>query len=267
MDNDIHHIILRIDSKKTVFSKTSKVNPIKISIGNPGGNSNIVRITIKSASIPNVFYNVTQYNNYFFIYTTLQGRQYITIPEGQYNMSQFISYINSTTAFTNANAVLTFDIIKNKLITTCNQNLIYEWVDNVLLKSPTAFKLLGLILNIDFVVPSVPTIHPHIADLSGIKNIYIDTSFAKMNSLNEDGNNNTAAIIPINVPFGGVIQYQNNEQTLDSINRSLIFSQNMTDPEFYLRDVDGNLIDMNGVDYQLHWKLYMTHNEHINIYD
>lgn len=262
-NTDIHHIIVKIDSKKSVFTKTSKVNPIKISIGNAGSNCNIQRITIKSASIPNVFYNVNEYNNYFFIYTGLQGRQYITIPEGQYSINQLIEFINNTNAFISADAALSFNSITNKLITTCSQNLVYEWIDNVLNLKPTAFKIIGLIEDIDFIINSTATTHPHIADLSGIKNIYIETSFSKMNGLSDEGFTDIGAIIPIDVPFGGIIHYSNNEQSLDSITRSIVYSQNFTDPIFFLRDVDGRLLNMNGVNYQIHWKIYMSHSEHI----
>ena len=262
----IHHMIVKIDSKKSILNITSKNNPIKIPINNAGNDCNIQRMVIKSASIPNVFYNVNSNNNYFFINTLGQGRQYITIPEGQYSISELIAYINATTAFTTAGAVLTFDSLKNKLISTCAQILTYEWNDNILLLNPTANVLLGLIDGQDFVVPAgVATIHPHMSDLSGIRNIYIETSFSKMNSLSDQGHSDIGAIIPIDQPFGGIIQYLNNESSLDSVTRSTIYSQNMTDPQFTLRDVDGNVLNMNGLHYEIHWKMYMTHREHIEM--
>lgn len=262
----IHHIVVKIDSKKSVLTRTSKVNPIKINIGNPGNNCNVQRITVKSASIPNVFYNITQYNNYFFIYDAINGRQYITIPEGQYNMTQLINYLNATPEFILAGLVLSFNTIQNKIISTSVPNLVYEWYDAVTQTNPTAWVLLGLIKGIDQnTVAGIPLTHPQMGDLSGIKNIYIETSFAKMNGMSDEGHQDLAAIIPITEPFGSVIHYQNNEQSLDSVTRSIVYSQNMTDPEFYMRDVDGNLIDFHGLDYELHWKIYMTHDEHIEI--
>jgi hypothetical protein len=262
----IHHIVVKIDSKKSVLVRTSNVNPIKINIGNPGNNCNIQRITVKSASIPHSFYNVTQYNNYFFIFDSINGRQYITIPEGQYDMTQLITYLNNTPEFTLANLTLSFNTIQNKLTSSTNSNLIYEWFDAVTQTNPSAWILLGLIKGLDQNVNAgVPLQHPVMSDLSGIKNIYIESSFSKMNGMSDEGHQDIAAIIPVSVPFGTIIQYQNNEQSLDSVTRSIVYSQNMTDPEFYLRDVDGNLLNMSGLDYELHWKVYMTHDEHIEI--
>ena len=267
MQSGIHHMVVKIDSKKSILSNiSSSNNPIKIPINNAGNSCTIQRMVIKSASIPNVFYNINIHNNYFFIFTVSAGREYITIPVGQYNITELITYINSSTAFINAGAVLSFDTITNKLITTCTQNLVYEWFENLNATTRTASVILGLINGQDFnVIANIPKVHPHMADLSGIKNIYIETSFSKMNSLSDKGHSDVGAIIPVTVPFGGIIQYQNNEQSLDSVTRSIVYSQNMSDPQFFLRDVDGNLLDMNGLHYELHWKMYMTHNDHIEI--
>ena len=81
----VTHINFVINSANNEFKKT---NPVKLAMNNIGNNSRIVRIIIKSASIPNVFYNVrNNVNNKLYIAYVFDGIPYdylITIPEGQY---------------------------------------------------------------------------------------------------------------------------------------------------------------------------------------
>lgn len=261
MNSGIHHKILKINSKNAISDK-SNLGKTRYSINNIGNDCTVQRIVLKNASINHVFYNVTSFNNYFFVYDAIGGRQYVTIPEGNYNIVTLLAFLNADIAFTSSGTVLTYNTLLDKIITTSPVNFVYEWVDNVNLLSPTAFYLLGLVVGQDTnVTAGIPYTHDHIFDLSGIKNIYIEASFSKSNSFDTTGNDrDICGIVPVDVNYGGVIHYTNQEQNLDAIEKSLIASQNMASPEITLRDVDGNILNMNGNNFELTFKVYMTHN-------
>lgn len=257
----IHHKVLKINSRDSTLSLSNTADS-RYAINNVGNKCTIQRIVLKNASIRNVFYTIDVHNNYFFIYLALTGRQYVTIPIGNYNITTLLSYLNADIAFTSTGTVLTFDTRLNKIITTSTGNVVYEWVDPVLNISPTAFEILGLIKGQDQnVVANVPLEHPYVDNLGGPMNIYVEASFSKMNAFDSTGNDrNVCGIIPVDVAFGQTIHYTNNEQNLDAIERSILYSQNLTDPEISLRDVNGRLLDMKGSNFELAFKLYMAHN-------
>jgi hypothetical protein len=259
----VYHKVLKIYSRDSISSLSNTADG-RYAINNAGSMCTIQRIILKNASIMNVFYNIDTHNNYFFIYYSGTGRLYVTIPIGNYTTSSLLAYLNAHVAFTSTSTVLTFDTLTNKIITTSANNIVYEWYDGSggLPINPTAFQLLGLLEGIDQnTTAGIPLIHPHLPDLSSLSNIYIEASFSKMNTIDSSGNNrNICGIVPIDVPFGEKIHYTNNESTLDSIERSVTYSQNLTDPEISLRDVTGRLLDMKGIHFELSFKVYMAYN-------
>jgi hypothetical protein len=260
--SDIHHKVLKINSRDTTLSLSNTADS-KFAINNVG-NRTIQRIVLKNASIPHVFYTIDIHNNYFFVYYSGAGRQYVTIPIGNYNITSLLAYLNSHVAFTSTSTVLTFDALVNKIITTSTNNIVYEWNDPVVGINPTAFSILGLVSSIDQnVTANIPLEHPYLPDLSTIKNIYVEASFSKMNSFDSRGNNrNICGIVPIgdNISFGSIIHYENNESSLDTIERGSTYSQNLTDVEITLKDVNDRLLNLKGLQFELVFKVYMMHN-------
>lgn len=256
----VTHINFVINSANNEFKKT---NPVKLAMNNIGNNSRIVRIIIKSASIPNVFYNVRDnVNNKLFVGDGVQNVYLITIPEGQYTLTQLLDYLNAQPAFSNTGANLTFNPLLNKIITNNPTIFNFEYFGTYGVGSPInrmisrCYKLLGLEAGTSYSFPTGANTHPHICDLSGIKNVYVNCSFTKLNSMDSRGYRDLGGIIPMDVPFGSIKTYINQEQTLDVIQRDPTYSQNLTDPVITLADVDGNTLDTNGVDWEMCFKIY-----------
>ena len=255
----VTHINFVINSANNEFKKT---NPVKLAMNNIGNNSRIVRIIIKSASIPNVFYNVrNNINNKLYIFHS--GNDYlITIPEGQYTLTQLLDYLNAQPAFLNTGVNLTFNPLLNKIITNNPTIFNFEYlatyppdpsIDKIISR---CYKLLGLEAGVDYTIPNSTFTHPHICDLSGVKNVYVNCSFTKLNSMDSRGYRDLGGIIPMDVPFGSIKTYINQEQTLDIIQRDPTYSQNLTNPVITLNDVDGNQLNTNGVDWEMCFKIY-----------
>ena len=89
----IHHRLLRLSSKDSVLNGQNKAIA-KYGIGNVGSNCTVQRITIKSFTIPNVFYNINKYNNILNYKLGLTELSYI-IPVDNYNIVQLVNVLNS----------------------------------------------------------------------------------------------------------------------------------------------------------------------------
>ena len=171
--------------------------------------------------------------------------------------------MNAQPAFTLVNVTLSFNPLLNKIITnnpggtaTFEYLPIYTpdtTIDRIISR---CYKLLGLEAGISYSIPPGAFTHPHICDLSGIKNVYVNCSFTKLNSMDSRGYRDLGGIIPMDVPFGSIKTYINQEQTLDIIQRDPTYSQNLTNPVITLNDVDGNQLNTNGVDWEMCFKIY-----------
>jgi len=250
--NGVHHRLLRLCSKDSVLKGNNK-GDAKYSIGNVGSNCTVQRITIKSFTMPNVFYNINENNNILNYKIGLTEFTYI-IPIGNYNINDLV--VNLDSHFNPLNIDINLSVA-GKLRTANNDGLdSFTW-----LKSSTAYNLIGLPVNEDILINVLTTYdHINLVDLSGIKNIYIFANWASMNLFDSTGSDKSiAAIVPVTVPFGSTIYYDNNEQSLDAIEKSKIYSQNLVDPEITLRDLNDNILNTNGIDYELIFKVYMSH--------
>jgi hypothetical protein len=251
MQSGIHHRILRLCSKDSVLKGNNK-GVAKYAIGNVGSNCTVQRITIKSFTMPNVFYNINENNNRLDYKIGLNEVSYV-IPVGNYNLNDLVINLNS-----HFNPDIVINQSTEGKLRTANNSLIdsFTW-----LKSSTAKNLIGLPEDEDIVIPIFTTYqHVNLVDLSGIKNIYIFANWASMNVFDSTGGDKSiSAIVPVTVPFGSTIYYDNNEQSLDAIEKSKVYSQNLVDPEITLRDLNDNILDTNGINYELHYKVYMSH--------
>jgi hypothetical protein len=261
----VHHVKFLISSKNNIFSGT---NPVKLPLNNIGNDCRIVRIVIKSASIPNVFYNVRDnINNKLFVGDGVENVYLITIPEGQYTLTQLLDYLNAQPAFLNTGANLTFNAQLNKIITNNPTIFNFEYFGIFGPNSPNnkiisgCYELLGLTSGVNYSFPTGANLHPNICDLSGIKNVYVNCSFSKLNAIETKGYRDLGGIVPMDVPFGAVKTYLNQEQALDIIQRDPTYSQNLTDPEITLTDIDGNLLNTNGVNWEMCFKIYHAEGE------
>jgi len=246
----MYHYILKINSRESDF-KNVTTNPIQVSFNNTGNSSLIEKIIVKGASVPHVFYNINSKNN-ILNFTSNTIPYTITFPVGHYNVNSLISYFNSTTQAVAAGVVLSFDSFINKILVTTTNNVVFLHLTS------TIFPVLGLRADQDFAL-STTTHLTYMSDLSGIRNIYAETSFSNMNCLDAIGFKSYGAFIPVDKPFGSIIHYINQEQDMDSIVRSKVYSQNLNKIQIALRDVDGNILDLQNMNWEITFKIYLSH--------
>lgn len=248
----MYHYILKINSRESDFK--TYTNPIQISYNNLGNSSLIEKIVVRNASIPHVFYNINERNNKL-TYTTLNGTSTITFPVGHYNINTLINYFNNTPEAIADNVSFSFDSFLNKiLVSPVNTYITFNHINS------SCFSILGLQLNQDYTILSnTPTHLQYMSDLSGIRNIYAETDFCNMNCVDSAGHKNYGAFIPVDAPFGSIIHYMNQEQELEGISRNKLYSQNMSKINISLKDVDGHLLDLQNMNWEITFKIYLSH--------
>ena len=254
----MYHYILKINSRESNYKVTT--NPIQVSFTNTGNSSVIERISVKGASIPNVFYNIRASNNKLTIGSI--DVQTVIFPIGQYTINSLINYFNSTLQSSLLGVTMSFDSFINKILITS------LFADATFIGAQSnSFHVLGLREGEDYVVlQNVPTHLLYMSDLSGIRNIYVETSFSNMNCLDTVGFKSYGAFIPVDKPFGSIIHYINQEQDLDTVTRSKTYSQNLNRIEIGLRDVEGNLLDLQNMNWEITFKIYLSHDSGLTDY-
>ena len=79
-------------------------------------------------------------------------------------------------------------------------------------------------------------------------------TFVDMHELLEKaGNKNIIGVIPVTVPFANVIHYLNQEDDI-AVRRSYIYGQSLNDIQIELVDVLGNLLDLDGQNFEIIFK-------------
>ena len=258
------HLNLIISSKDNSINGIS--NPITIPLNNIGNNSKIVRIIVKSASIVNNFYNIRDGINNKLYVTGFNGvtpySAIVTIPEGQYTVTTLLDYLNSTTPFITLAVTLSFDVLTNRIKTNVLNPTTFTYLFNASGLLPNnkaiegAYILLGLVRGFNYTFNIGANLHPNMCDLSGVKNIYVESNFTKMNSMDKGGFRDIGVIIPLDVPYLSVKSYINQEQQLEIITRDTSYSQNLTSPSIALLDVDGNLLNTQGINWEMAFKIF-----------
>jgi len=233
------HYILKIDSRDSInYGVTT--NPLQISLNNHSS-SKIERIILKNASIPNVFYNINMYNNKLMVGSTL-----ITFPIGHYNINDLITYFNTNVV----GCVLSFNTFLNKYVFTSSSNLLF------VANQSTILYVLGLNDNVDYTLSIGVQTASFMPDLSGVRNIHVETSFSQMNVLDSKGfYKSYIANIAVDVSYLNIIHYINQQLELDEVIRSKTYSQNLNTLTITLRDNKGNLLDLQNQHYELNFKV------------
>jgi len=246
------HYILKIDSRDTTFKGTT--NPIQISLNN-SSSSQIERIIVKNMSIPHVFYNVNDTNNILTI-SKLSNMYIITWPIGQYTITTYTSYFNNSLQAIAAGVIMTFDSLVNKIKFTSTSDVI------LLYNASSAFPVIGLDKTIDFnILNGIPIYASFMCDLSGLRNLYVETSFSQMHTLNSKNEYKSyIANIPLIVPFGSIIHYINQEQELDQVTRSKMYSQNLNNIIVTLKDALGNILNLQNMHWEINFKISTSNN-------
>lgn len=255
----MYSYILKVNSRESNY-KSYTTNPIQVSYNNMSNSSLINRITIKGASIPNVFYNIRAGNNNL-TFSRNNVLQSLNFPEGNYTVASFITFFNASNAAIVSQLTLSFNTRLNKIEAT---SLIHPTtfigipINNYV---STCFNIIGLRTGENFVADSTFGAVPFLfmSDFSGIRNIYAETTFNSMSYLDSTGHKSYAGIIPCDQPFGSIIHYTNDSNDMNNLYRNNLYSQNMSKIEIALLDVEGNLLNLQNMNWEISFQVTLSH--------
>lgn len=210
----------------------------------------IKRVILKSVYMPNTMYNINQYNN-TLIYDVGGGDVTMTIPEGQYNITELMDNIVAQ-FIAGPFTVVTYvnDTSTNKVSITFDANVILR-------ASSTIARVIGLDPDTDTANLSVHNL-PNIYNLSGLQKVYIGShTIAKGTTMSSSDKSHIKIFteIPITVPYGGVEhRVLDILESTDEVTHSVPF--NISSIDITLYDQDLNIVDLNGLDYQIVLKVF-----------
>ena len=241
------HFVLKVDS----FDSQNKTrNPIELTYPNTNIN-NIVKVIVKNASIPNIFYNITSANNKITFYGNEGAPSVFIWSVGHYTITTLLQAFNTWYGST----VLSLNEFTNKVMFSLPIDATFDH------NNSTIFYNLGLDEDIDFYVQAISVVGstsaPFICDLSGVKNIYIESkALSAMNTIETTGYYAYIGNIGVtDYPYGSVINYINQEMDLESVNRSTGYNLNLSKIDITLRDSHHNVLDMSNIDWHINFKI------------
>ena len=235
-----HHLNDTERSSQTIFlhsndavvsiSDAEKIFYLQEAITAPAGYRIIIGLT--NLTMPNSMYNIVDGKNTI----TINDVTY-TITAGNYSAEDLVKAINDQIT---AIGSVAFDDIDN--------NFTFTFTDPAVINSTTMERPLGLKGQLPTSEAGVTSYTAlNICDLGGTTNIYIRIRNLTMNNLDSRGRtNNIIANIVNNTNYGGyiffvppeVLYYQITEQTIGHL-------------DIELTDQEGELIDLNGADFNI----------------
>jgi hypothetical protein len=202
------------------------------------------QISVDNAQFPVSYYTINEYNN--ILSYTYNGNPFTVIFDmGNYNANSFASEFASKVP----HITITLNKINGKFTFSSNQNF------SLFFATSTCFIVLGLDPNTDY----INTTHPHtiaapfLANFAGIKRIKIQSDTLSTYSRDSNGIGNCLAVIPVSTASFGIINYQN------ITNYKPLLRERVLDGfDIRLFDEYNNLIDFNGVDWNVTLKIDIT---------
>lgn len=197
-----------------------------------------IYLSVQSCSIPYSFYQINNTNN--LLKYTINGSSNIyniTIPQGNYNINELITYLNSN--MTGFNVV--YNVQQNTITITNTNNLNWQFMS-----ASTCFPL-------GFLYPSYSSnfsITSNTINLSPINYInilcnYKTKSFIKISNLtNPDFN--LLCSFPIEVNRNNLIIYKNKNNI-----KCNTYTNNLNQIEIKITDNNGNLLNLNGGEWDM----------------
>lgn len=250
---------VRINSEERLNPTGTVSNNFTVSLGQSTQLADINRISIKSIGIPNTQYNIQSvgiHKNNVFSYTTAAGPRSVTITAGNYNMSQLISAIVSGAQPTADGLTIALGATSSKLTFTSTTPITYLNFAAGNIMAPT----LGItassapLVN-TFTAQGLPYLNVH-------PNIYVTSLALSDGSAMISpviGSIPVCAVVPIDQPFGNIIQYVTRQEHLDDIHYiSYANGKTLQSIDLQLYDGDAQLIDMQGLDWTIVFRVYQS---------
>ena len=259
----MNHNLLRVSSDFKTANSESNSN-FFVSYNNVQLLQGITRCVMKSAEIPNVFYNISDKgynfyntgNNKFIWVDASNQTQVITIPRGQYSITQLLAALNLYffSEYTpNGSVKLMYNTITQKI-----------FIDNMsgqnfgISITSTIAPYLGILSDI---LPTSNTVFfAGMPNLSGLQEIYV-TSQKISDCSNMVVASNTMYPVILNIqidkPFGQYIHYASQHPEIDDIEYpSISQGTNIQLVDIQLRDRWGNIVDLQGLPFNIIIKCY-----------
>ena len=197
-----------------------------------------MRLSVVNAQFPVSWYLINSTNNTFYVTISGVTNQYI-FPEGNYNISSFISQFNSlvsgiTATYNVKTNIMTFSALSN--------NFIFSDGDN------SIFPLIGFVKGISYSSASFTLTAPFPYNFSGIPRINIKSSSFNIKNIDayNKGRTRTLATVPINANQNGVVQYVN------FTNFKTVFkNMELTSVQLEIMDDFKNYIDFKNCDWTI----------------
>ena len=254
----MRHSIVRISSAERT-NKLSPTTDFEVSVQNDAYMSRVVSIALLEATIPSGAYNINQYNNKLYL-DDMEGLQYVlTIPVGQYTQSDLFAWLNNPA--NNPHFTISQNTLTKKYV--CTKYVVPGAVQFSVITSnmPNYMNaLLGANINVGLEITILGVNLPNLPDLAGIRNFYITSSALSDNNamisptLPRLG---VIGVIPNDSAFGGMVWYRANEELLGTISYpSRHNGKNICNLDIQLRDLAGRIIDLNGLDFSIVFKVY-----------
>ena len=232
----MNHNLLRVSSDFKTANSESNSN-FSVSYNNVQLLQGITRCVMKSADIPNVFYNINDKgynfsdtgNNKFVWINAANNYQITTIPRGQYTIAQLLAVINTAiyAAYTpNGSVSLILNPVTQKIeiVNTSGQSF------GISISLSTIAPYLGMLVDVPWtanMVVASNTMYPVILN------------------------------IQIEKPFGEWVHYASQHPEIDDIEYpSISQGTNIQLVDIQLRDRWGNIVDLQGLPFNIIIKCY-----------
>lgn len=269
----MNHNLVRVSSDFKMLPTMSNSN-FAVAYNNTQLMQSVSSVVMNSCDIPNVFYNInnTGYNfansgNNVFLFTDKDGNlQTVTVPAGQYTITQLLAVINNFIVnlgtYTPTNGVtLSLNPITNKI--EVNNNTSGQLFG--LPATNPAFTMapyIGLTSSITIVGTSSASLQD-LPNLAGIQEVYITSQKVSnfSNLVVADSIQYPCILnVQIDVPFGQFAHYKAQNPEIDDIEYgSITQGVNLQVIDIQLRDRWGNILDLQGLPFNLIMKAYHGH--------
>lgn len=258
LHNDGFVRTIRINSEERVNPTITTSSNFTVGLGSSTQLADINRIAIKSISIPNTQYNIkssgAHANNVFSFDDG--APQSITITPGFYDVASLSAAIMADPIAVADGLTVTFNPVTRHFDFASVVPITYLSLANGNLMAPT----LGITANsgalvVAFSAQGLPYLNVH-------PNIYVTSRALSDGSAMISptlGSIPVCAVVPIDQPFGGIIQYIVRQEHLDDIHYlSYSHGKTLQSIDLQLYNGDAELIDMQGLDWTITLRAYQT---------
>lgn len=242
----IDNKIITLNSKDAVLLNSSKVSNVNFKFKNILKKEKDIfytTVSLYSCEIPVSFFNVNV-NNYYLSYSVNGVSYSMTLAEGNYNSTTFISAFQ--TAFSTAGHGKTITVSINRLngfltFTVSSYTLIF------LYSNSTMYEVLGLASSTNYTITTTLTA-VSMMNLIGVKKIKILSYALSNNGIDSNtlGENSLLQTVSVNQPAYNLITWSN-----QSPNYSKLKQREINEIDIQLRDENDALIDFNGINWSL----------------